>query len=71
MREKKLLLNKKQEAFLKALKQIKDFNIEAFSSYLHPKSKCESTLLKNEYKNLQGKFITDEDVEVSKKYRMS
>lgn len=61
------MLNEKQLSFFKALKQIKDVNVEIFSSYLHKESRLESTLLKKEYKSLQGKFVSCEDIESFKK----
>ncbi|HEX9060505.1 MAG TPA: hypothetical protein VF941_10020, partial [Clostridia bacterium] len=62
-----ILLNEKQEAFFKALKQIKDVNVEISSGYLHPKSKFESTIHKKEYQDLQRKLTTNEDVDSFKK----
>lgn len=60
------MLNKKQETFFKALKQIMNVNIEIYSGYLHPKSKLETTLLKKEFQELQSKLTTPEDINTFK-----
>lgn len=60
-------LNEKQILFFKGLKQIKDTNVEIYSSYLHPNSRLNSTVLKSEYKHLQEKLSTDKDIEFFKK----
>jgi hypothetical protein len=61
------MLDTKQVLFFKALKSIKDSNVEVYSSYLYPQSKLASTTLKREYKHLQTKLNTEEAIASFKK----
>jgi hypothetical protein len=60
-------LDDKQKLFFESLKHIKDANVEIFSSYLYPESRLNSTLLEKEYKYLQSKLTTDEEIKYFKK----
>jgi hypothetical protein len=61
-------LDEKQRAFFKALKDIKDTNVEIAVIKIHPQSKTKGTEhLEEEYKVLKSKLNTEEEIEAFRK----
>ena len=61
-------MNEKQRTFFKALKVIKDTNVEISVIKIHPQSKTKAMEhLEDEYKVLKSKLNTEEEIEAYRK----
>jgi hypothetical protein len=61
-------LNEKQLSFFRALKDIKDTNVEISAINIHPQSKTKATEhLKKEYQILKTKLYTEEEIDAYRK----
>lgn len=59
--------NKKQEQFFESLKSIKDSNVGFFTAYFDPSTDFKQINLESEYKHLQSKMFSKEDLECVKR----